>query len=335
MTTQKNQGERLLASRIDEIARETPERVWVSMPRDDNDLSKGFLDVTFRQFSNAINHAAHWLDLVLGSPTSDFEGFAYIGPPDARVAIIAVATVNQEESSKLSAQVLQLGQVEGFVGPPLLLKALCQDPVSLELVRNLDFINWGGAPLEKAIGDLLKDYVRMSPAFGTTEAGPYLTLLCEDPDDWQYYRFRDDALWQQIFMVYPELQKYHTKDLFRKHPKKDGLWIYSGRTDDVFILAGGSIVGAAVLEELIAKQPLVHTALVGGNGRERPFLLVELNRSNSAAVEDSDTTVSTFWPAVEAANETCYDYVKILKELVIVADPSKPFSRSGKETVLR
>ncbi|CAG8961237.1 hypothetical protein HYFRA_00013293 [Hymenoscyphus fraxineus] len=76
-----------------------------------------------------------------------------------RVATIVLGPSTKPPGPALSAQVLQFGQVQGFVGPPLLLKALCRDPASLELVRGLRFINWGGAPLEKAIGDLLKDYI--------------------------------------------------------------------------------------------------------------------------------------------------------------------------------
>lgn len=93
MASQSNEGKRLLASTLDKIAKESPERAWISSPRDDNDLSKGFIDITFRQLSNAVNHASHWLDSVLGVPNSEFEGFAYEGPPDARLAIIALAAV--------------------------------------------------------------------------------------------------------------------------------------------------------------------------------------------------------------------------------------------------
>jgi hypothetical protein len=34
---------------------------WVSVPVDDQDLSQGFKDITFRQLNNYANHAAKWL----------------------------------------------------------------------------------------------------------------------------------------------------------------------------------------------------------------------------------------------------------------------------------
>lgn len=74
---------------------------------------------------------------------------------------------------------------------------------------------------------------------GTTEAAASFIQLRND-DDWNYYRFRPGVgigfeqrttglyelvfvrkaeleRWQQIFHVYPDLDRFPTKDLFRKH----------------------------------------------------------------------------------------------------------------------
>ncbi|KAK4693808.1 hypothetical protein P7C71_g3655, partial [Lecanoromycetidae sp. Uapishka_2] len=83
-------GRRLIASRIDELARTDPERVWVSIPsahpRD------GFRDITWAAGANAINCAAWWikseLGLGQGLPT-----IAYMGPQDIRYLIILVAAI--------------------------------------------------------------------------------------------------------------------------------------------------------------------------------------------------------------------------------------------------
>ncbi|KAH8676545.1 putative AMP-binding enzyme [Tricladium varicosporioides] len=512
-------GKRLLVATIDEIAKTQPERPWISVPRDDNDLSIGFRDITFKQFANAINHATAWLDSTLGPIGSAFETFAYEGPPDARLPIIAVAAVKTgrkilfpfplapppvkgslmdqtkcsdfvyAETSHISAksiladrphvkghiapllqewitdteaeprefkkswedakddpwmifhtsgttgfpkpiintnkmmttydaastfpdaglqtqaschvnrrvystipmnhlvgmvgalqgtvwmnttviigpstkppnpilttQVLQYGNVDGFVAPPLLIKALCRDPNALQLLRNTNFIQWAGAPLEQAIGDLLQEFTRLSPAFGTTEAGPYLTLLCDNPKDWAYYRFRDgqgihfipqannlfelvfkkeqNARWQQIFLLHPELEEYHTKDLFQRHPTKDGLWLYSGRADDMVVLENGDGFQASFVEDIAAKDPNIHAVLVGGSGRARPFLLVELEDGQNNT-QDAYALITKFWPTIETANASCADFVKILRELTILAQNEKPFIRSGKGTILR
>jgi acyl-coenzyme A synthetase/AMP-(fatty) acid ligase len=247
-----------------------------------------------------------------------------------------------------SDQVVQYGNVQGLIGPPILIKALTRVPHFLERLRSLVVVQWAGAPLEQEIGDLLKDHVQLSPAFGTTEAGAYLTTLAEDPADWAYYRFRPcqgiafnqispttyelvfrkqaSALWQQIFFLHPELTVYPTKDLFQKHPTKEGLWLYVGRTDDTVILANGHCLQASLMEGLVGKDPLIHDALLGGSGKERSFLLVE---------PTEPTELEKFWPSVEAANASCSVIARLLKELTIVAEKSKPFVRSGKVTVLR
>ncbi|KAI9869696.1 MAG: hypothetical protein M1830_005206 [Pleopsidium flavum] len=85
-------GERLIASVIDYYAKKEPGRVWASVPRSE-DLSKGFTDITYKQFANAINHACWWLESNLGKSNGGFEVFAYAGPKDQRFPILAVAAV--------------------------------------------------------------------------------------------------------------------------------------------------------------------------------------------------------------------------------------------------
>lgn len=85
-------GQRLLASLIDCYAENEPDRPWVAIPRS-NDFSQGFLDINYRQFANAIDRAAFWLEGVLGASQGSFETFAYAGEKDIRYPILAVAAV--------------------------------------------------------------------------------------------------------------------------------------------------------------------------------------------------------------------------------------------------
>lgn len=87
---------RLLVTAIDQIARSQPQRTWVAVPKDEDDLSNGFVDITFKQFSNAINHAAAWLYSNLGPSSGSFDTLAYEGPNDVRAAILTVAAVKVE-----------------------------------------------------------------------------------------------------------------------------------------------------------------------------------------------------------------------------------------------
>lgn len=86
-------GERILASVIDHYAKHEPDRPWVSIPIDENDLEKGFRDITYKQFSTSISRAAWWLEKTLGVSNGTFETFAYSGEKDIRFPILAVAAV--------------------------------------------------------------------------------------------------------------------------------------------------------------------------------------------------------------------------------------------------
>lgn len=106
---------RLLVTAIDQIASSQPQRTWVSVPKDEDDLSNGFVGITFKQFSNAINHAAAWLHSKLGPHSGSFDTFAYEGPNDVRVAILTVAAIKVER--KVGRNIL--------LGTPFL---LCSSP---------------------------------------------------------------------------------------------------------------------------------------------------------------------------------------------------------------
>jgi hypothetical protein len=104
MTEAPEYGRRLLVTTLDSIAQTEPEKPWISIPKDDNDLSKGFVDLTFSQLSNAINHAASWLDAFLKATDGNFDTFAYEGPSDARLPIITMAAVKSGRKVRLFVQ---------------------------------------------------------------------------------------------------------------------------------------------------------------------------------------------------------------------------------------
>ncbi|KAI9842789.1 MAG: hypothetical protein M1837_006892 [Sclerophora amabilis] len=540
-------GKRLLPVMIDHIAATDPDRAWISVPRDDLDLAKGFVDITYRQFANAINHAAAWLETVLAVAVAPrgpgvgiavvrhggFDTFAYEGPRDFGLLIVTVAAakigrkiflpfpwtrlrnklllldytrcgaficdessrkeiedilrarphlrgivapplcdwitekeakpveyqksweqakhdpwiifhtsgttgiprpivythlmMTSVDASKLfpdageetqmgchvnsrvfstvpifhlvgmtaalqstvwlgttlvlgpmdkpvnaavAEQVLRYGNPVGLAAPPFLIKDLCRQPESFRYLKSLRFVQWAGAPLDQATGDLISPHVKLAPAFGTTEAGPYFTRVCEAPRDWAYYCFQRgqgidfeprserlfelvfrrqlSAHWQQIFLLHPELDEYRTKDLFQRHPTRSDLWLYSGRTDDMVILANGENLHASNMEAIIIRDPLVQTALIGGQGRNRSFLVLELAKDDDNNADDEhdnssprvegvrqDARLGRVWPAVEAANAICSDSARISKELVLFSSPTKPIPRTAKGSLLR
>ncbi|KAE8410817.1 hypothetical protein BDV36DRAFT_302401 [Aspergillus pseudocaelatus] len=86
-------GKRILASVVETRARDGPGSTWVSVPIGNEDLSRGFKDISFQQLNNAANHAARWLSEHLPGSSEPFQCFAYAGPKDFRYPILAVAAV--------------------------------------------------------------------------------------------------------------------------------------------------------------------------------------------------------------------------------------------------
>ena len=71
-------GQRLLPQLVDERGRTMPERIMYSFAKTDRP-SDGFLDVTTKQFANAVNRAAWWIQSCLGKGLN-FPTVGYIGP---------------------------------------------------------------------------------------------------------------------------------------------------------------------------------------------------------------------------------------------------------------
>ncbi|CAI6335581.1 unnamed protein product [Periconia digitata] len=516
-------GERLIAPTLDEYALSCPNQVFYSIPKHDNDLSQGFKNITCKQFSNAVNHAAAWLQTEVLSPNATpYEVIAYQGPNDLRYPILAIAASkvgqqilfpfpmavtpiklhllnstgckyllhvadDREEVSKLLvdnpqiqptavpeleawlysgdapaypyskswnegkddpwiifhtsgttglpkpitytnsmmssfdvaqtlpepkemtqlgwcfnrrcygvvplshfsglcaalqgplflemvsiqgpagkvttpqviSDILRYSQAEGFVGLPFLLQAMSKNQETLESLKALEFIQWIGAALDKETGDTLSKYVKLCPAMGTTECGPYFLRTNEDTEDWEYYAFqsgqgiemiekannlyelvfqkKDDAIWQQAFKVFPDLDVFETKDLFEKHSSKDGLWLYAGRSDAIVVLSNSANINASRVEDKIAAHPRVIMALVGGTGRPNSFVIIELTppASEDWKIKGTDAILADLWPTIEGANQDLSEYTRLRREFVIITGFDRGFAISPKGTIRR
>lgn len=283
---------------------------------------------------------------------------------------MVVGPASLPPTAPVISQIFQHGAIEATILPPSLLEDLCAIPSSLALIRSrLKYVYFGGAPLPKAVGALISPYVKLMPAIGSTEAGAYFVEVRTDDvnldEDWSYYSFRpgmgcvfeprtetglyelvfrrqpEYERWQQVFQVYPTLDEFPTKDLWAKHPMREGLWEYAGRTDDLVVLSHGEALKASEMETTIDTHEDIKASLIGGEGRKKPFLILELaSRANAAEKVSEDAAVQesvidALWPAVEKANELCSEYVQLSKPLTMLASPSRPFLRTAKDTVAR
>lgn len=87
----KDAEHRLVPHQIDDLARDDPERVVYELA-ETVDVNKPFQKVTAKQYANAINRAASWLEKTLGK-REGFPTVGYLGLQDLRYLILVVATI--------------------------------------------------------------------------------------------------------------------------------------------------------------------------------------------------------------------------------------------------
>ena len=85
-------GRRLIPTLVDEIARNDPNRPFLSVPLDPT-LGDGYEDVCYGSFAKAVNKCAWWLESKLGK-SSTFETITYISHArDMTYLILILAAV--------------------------------------------------------------------------------------------------------------------------------------------------------------------------------------------------------------------------------------------------
>lgn len=237
---------------------------------------------------------------------------------------------------------------------PSVLEELCASPTRRKCLESLSTIFCGSGPMPRSVGDALRSIdVNLLHVYGSTETGLMLQVKLEDPEtDWQYFTFhpasgatfvaigKDDlhelvikrlkgGTPQPCFEVFPHLAEYHTKDTFSQHPSKPGLWKFEGRIDDIITLSNGEKFCPLVTEAIVTSHSDVAEALVIGQGRIQPALVVSMRDPERMA----DGVVCNLWPVIEKANLQAPAYAQISRPCIIVTD--KPFLKTPKGTIRR
>ncbi len=278
--------------------------------------------------------------------------------PDLLWVVAVMAPGDEPVSVETATQLHRYGNVEGVFYPPSLLEEFCRSPVSVKSLERLKFIFYGGSILGKSAGDVLSKTTKLVNIIGTTECSGFPGFQ-QSPADWSCFKFhpllgyrmesRHGGTFELVliqtarskefsttFHHYPHLQEFRSKDLFVKHPTKEDLWIYHGRTDDLIALSHGQKLDPTSMEATITGHPHVRSAIIGGEGRARPFLLVEqAGEQRSPNHEQNTLQLDELWPVVEEANGLCSEYVRLTRPLVIFSSAEKPFERLGKGSVDR
>lgn len=143
-----------------------------------------------------------------------------------------------------------------------------------------------------------------------------------------------------------EPRGFHTKDTWLEHPERPGWWCHAGRMDDITVLSNGEKTNNKQLgkslrfsvclyaPDLVTETILLHDhrfrhVLVFGQGRPQNGLLVD----PAPDTQDLKTFLDDVWPTIVAMNKEVPLHSRLVRELVLVAQPDRPFALTDKGTV--
>jgi len=134
--------------------------------------------------------------------------------------------------------------------------------------------------------------------------------------------------------TFPEIDMYHTKNLYRPHSTKPNLWAFAARADDLITFNNSEKLNPITMETFISGHPKVRSAVIGGNGQFQASLLIEPIQHPRNEKEKQEL-LQHIWPMVREANQACPGHGRIMKDFIIFTTPEKPMPRAGKETIQR
>ncbi|KAG0702280.1 putative aminoadipate reductase [Suillus ampliporus] len=245
---------------------------------------------------------------------------------------------------------------------PAFLEQWALSPNTVDILKTLEYVVFGGGPLASKTGNALADAgVKLLSAYGATEVGPITCLFRNEAERklWDWLRFMPNAKirWApqgdgtsyecQILTSpkhsvsvenLPDVRGYATSDVFIKHPTIEGLWKISGRIDEVLILSSGEKVVPAPMESIIGTNPYVNGAVMVGRGRHQVGIIIEPRAGYEIDIDD-EAQLSEFrnrvWPEIEEANKVSPAFGRIFKEMILVTRREKPMPRAGKGTITK
>ncbi|KAH9841056.1 uncharacterized protein C8Q71DRAFT_436612 [Rhodofomes roseus] len=237
--------------------------------------------------------------------------------------------------------------------------------------RNPDYVRWlasrggvlfGGGPLNKEAGDFMTSQgVSIFILYGSTEGGIMSPILPSQVGyDWDYFKFPGlvtphmepygDNTYEFVMLeneyCRPSVintkiggvDAYASSDMMIPHPTKQGYWKVFGRTDDQIMHNTGEKTNPGPLENMLNQDPHVLASVMFGRGRFQAGILVDPRPQHRFDPAD-ETKLAEFrnmiWPTVERMNAYAPQHSRLFKEMIIVSNPSKPFTYTAKSTARR
>lgn len=258
-------------------------------------------------------------------------------------------------SGQLVKEIMEQQSLRCLFVPPAVAEQILQEQKGLEFFKGLDFMYTAGGPLSRSAGDIIARVTKLCQLYGSTETSQ-IPQLIPDPDDWEYMEWHpsiklemcpmgsDDGACELVLHMdagtektaalnhnKPDLAIWPTRDLFLPHPTKQNLWRFHGRKDDIIVLSNAEKFSPVPMEIKLSGHPMLSGALVVGQGRFQPILLLE----PKPELLNANDLAEKIWPLVEEANLLVPGQGRITRSKILIASNGKPFSRAAKGTIVR
>ncbi|UKZ86441.1 putative NRPS-like protein biosynthetic cluster [Trichoderma asperellum] len=230
---------------------------------------------------------------------------------------IFLGVPNRPLNADIVAECLKITHCDAAVLPPSIIEDMSTNEEHVRLLANLKLTGFGGGNLSPSVGDEL---VRKA-----------------DDDVYEMFIVRKDpkeAMRQPLFYTFPDKTEWSTGDMYKKHPTKPNHWQYYGRTDNVIVFSTGEKLNPVTIEAAVVGHPAIRGALVVGQQRLQPALILEPHefpKDETAA----KSLIEGVWPIVADVNKVTVAHGRIVRDMVVLADPKMPFSISGKGSIQR
>ncbi|OSC97580.1 acetyl-CoA synthetase-like protein [Trametes coccinea BRFM310] len=253
------------------------------------------------------------------------------------------------------------GKCDIVFSVPVFIEAWARNPAHIPALSSLDCIVYGGASVNKALGDMLTHAgVTLHSLWGSTEQGPATMFIPKDPppiDEWEYFKLMPQATYHlepqpglkniyEPIMIANDIcapnvtnmemngkPAYAAGDLLEQHPTNPDRWRVYGRKDVQIMLSTGENVNPVPIEEILGEDPHIVVAVMFGRHRIQPGVLIQPTPDHQIPAGDekkAEQFKNLIWQSVEKANAHSPAYARIERNMIIVTSPDKPLDRTPK-----
>ncbi|KAK6855696.1 hypothetical protein PG995_007847 [Apiospora arundinis] len=255
---------------------------------------------------------------------------------------------------------------------PYTLKLMAERNDGIEVLRRCKYVTSAGARTPDELGDkLVKAGVKLGVIYGMTEVGHVGDSIYREAgdDSWDYVRpyaslrphmmFKlrgggghvggggGSNVYEAVYLKsHPALKmsnsdnppgSFHSRDLWTPHPVLPDAWKYVARDDDTVTLLSGEKILPLGIEGAIRESPFVRDALVVGNDRLTPGVLVfraATGPDRRRSLSDAEF-VDSIWPYVQAGNQLADEFARITRDMVVPVPADVSYPATDKNNIIR